>query len=322
MGRALPTRRDLEHALLLIVRQHGGSDATAAAASAELERWRQADPAHERAYRAAWRSWEASEAAGLREEVALPAHHPEKRRRQALAGLAVAALLFVLGGAGRWYWQLPLHEEVLATGRGQMRTVRLPDGSELDLDARTRATVAYYRDRREVRLEGGEIRCRVQADSGRPFTVFTDWGRARVLGTVFSVAARYGRMRVAVAEGRVGVAGNEPAAAAIELVAGQTVQADAGGPGPVGAIRPGDVAAWREGWLVFDDTPLGEAVARWNEYRPAPLTLADDPSLRHLRLTGSFALRDADAFVASLPHILPVAVARHGEGRLEIRARH
>jgi len=128
-----------------------------------------------------------------------------------------------------------------------------------------------------------------------------------------------------VAEGRVAVWGDKTALTiappALQLGAGQSVQIDAGGMGKPGAIHPDQVGAWREGWLVFEDEPLHDVVARWNEYLTTPIRLADDSDLRRLRLTGSYPMRDAQAFVASLPAALPVRVEWQGQEGVLIRSR-
>lgn len=335
---ALPARRRpaegsarklFEHALLLVARQHGGAPETAAAAQAELTQWRQANALHEAAAQAALRAWSATEASALRETVARPAagsaHHARRTRRQILAAFGGLGAAVLVAGGARWFWRQPVLELALRTSHGQRIAHPLPDGSRLDLAARTAVEVAYFRDRREVRLAGGEIRCEVAHDPARPFFVNTEWGRVRVLGTVFSVSARDGRMHVAVAQGRVAVwAGQQPEdgrAPDIELGAGNAVDVGAQGLGPRAAVRPGDVGAWRQGWLAFDDTPLPEAVARWNDYLDRPMELADEPALRGLRLTGSFPLRDPATFLASLPSVLPVRVERTGSGAALIRPR-
>ena len=66
-----------------------------------------------------------------------------------------ASATLVAGGA-RWFWRQPVLELALRTSRGQRIAHPLPDGSRLDLAARTAVEVAYFRDRREVRLAGGE----------------------------------------------------------------------------------------------------------------------------------------------------------------------
>lgn len=323
----------LSHALLLIAREHGGDAATAQAARAELARWRRESPMHEAAAEAARRGWESTDASELRDAVPLPPMQGAREagsRRRVISALGLAGLAAALGATGRWYWLQPLEQLALHTGRGQMLPRRLQDGSLLALGPRTDVGATIYRDRREVRLSAGEIHVEVRPDATRPFTVITEWGRVRVLGTVFTVAVRAQSMVVAVAEGRVAVwsardgdgnGGDVARPPDAELVSGQTVRIEYHAMGAIGDIQSADVGAWRQGWLVFDRTPLPEAIARWNDYLPQPLTTSDETALRSLRLTGSFRVRDPGAFLDSLPGVLPVRVVRLPDGGARILPR-
>lgn len=320
------SRKLLAHALLLIARQHGGDAATAQAAHAELARWRGESPMHEAAAEAAWRGWTATDGSALRDAVPLPpvqADRETRSRRRIVSALGLAGLVTTLGVGGRWYWLQPLERLALRTGRGQTLSRRLNDGSQLALGPRTDAEATVFRDRREVRLSGGEIHLEVQPDAARPFTVLTRWGQVRVVGTAFSVAVHERSMVIAVAQGRVAVWSDSggPRPPDAELTAGQTLRIEDGALGAVEAIRSADVGAWRQGWLVFDRTPLPEAVARWNDYLARPLTMPDEAALRSLRLTGSFRVREPDAFLDSLPDVLPVRVARLPQGGALIQPR-
>lgn len=241
----------------------------------------------------------------------------------ALASLAVGTL------GGGWYgWNAWRRQasfvQALATQRGQHKQVRLPDGSTLWLDTATQADVALYRHRREFRLNEGQVFFAVQSLPGQPFEVLAGGTRVTVVGTRFAV--RYtrqglgeaGGVHVAVEEGRVRVApADAPAGTqAVALVAGECVQTDAAGvPGAVGRSA-GTAAAWREGRLNFDNTPLAQALAEFERYADTGLVLRD-PAVAALRVHGSFDLRQADAFARALPQVLPVRL-RRVDGRLEI----
>lgn len=323
----------LQHALLLIARMHGGDAATADAASRALAQWRASHPEHEIAYGQAQAGWDATRAEALRGELPLPLARQAALagRRKALSLLGFGALAVGTGLLARWYLRAPVLELALSTPPGQTRAARLPDGTALELDARTQARVVVLRDRREVWLQGGEIRFEVATDAERPFYVVTAWGRVRVLGTVFTVEARGNRMRVRVAEGAVAVwAGALPAGADLAqstnaadtvLRAGQGAVAEGGRLARVSAISPRDIAPWRQGWLVFDNTPLPEVVERWNDYLPVPLAMERDPALQGMRLTGSYRLRAPADFLESLPSVLPVRVQRAADGSARIVAR-
>jgi len=322
-------RQLVEHALILIGRIHYGDAVAAQNAELALRTWRESSSEHADAALTAQRIWNATEPGALRGQVAKPASAAQRQRlRRRVLGLAGLGMgLGLLGAGGRWAWRLPIYEIVLKTGRAQRATQALPDGSSVDLSARTAAQVAFFRTRRVVRLAEGEARFSVASDAERPFWVETDWGRVRVVGTVFTVSTREARMRVEVAEGRVAVWGpghdhETGQAPSIFLQAGQAADVDRRGVGAPRPVDPGEVAGWRQGWLYFRDTPLPEVVSRWNDYLSRPLRLApQDAALRDMRVTGSYLLKDPQSFLESLTHMLPVRAMPVDEQGIEIRER-
>lgn len=319
-----PSRRLIEHALLLIGRIHKGDPAQASAAEASLHQWRASDPHHAEAAFVAQQLWDGSDGSALRGEIALPRRHDPLARRRAMQLLGVAGMAALTAGGTRWWWHQATFEMALASERGELRDQMLPDGTELNLAARTRLAVTFFRDRREVRLSGGEARFSVQPDASRPFTVLTDWGRVQVLGTVFTVRAHARGMQVAVAQGRVGVwpAGQDAdTVPPLTLGAGEGVRSDGGVLGLRQPVPAEAVGAWRRGWLVFDDTPLPEVLDRWNDYLPQLLRLGPQAKLRTLRLSGSFPVRQPQAFLRGLPDMLPVRVVRDDGGAVTVEAR-
>ena len=321
----------VEHALKLVGRIHRGSPDNAQAAEVELQQWRQATPDKAEAVATAQRIWNATDADDLRGRWPLPPTAAQERlgRRRIVGMLGVASFLARAGAGGRWYWLRPLDAIALRTERAQTLAQRLPDGSNLDLAPNTAVQVTLYRHQRIVRLARGEARFDIAPDAQRPFIVETDWGRVRVLGTVFTVSARNGHMRVAVAHGHVAVwpataqgsAIDVDAAPAAQLRAGDAIEANAHGLGEPSRVDVADVAGWKQGWLVLRNTRLPEAIARWNDYLRQPLRLVDEASLRDLRVTGSYQLRDPQAFLDSLPTMLPVRVTRTAGDGAEISAR-
>ncbi|MCA1326108.1 FecR family protein [Herbaspirillum sp. alder98] len=318
-------RQSFEHALLLIARQHGGSPAAALAADQELARWREQGADHDTIYRLALDAWQASNPGGLQDRLARPP--PSIRRRKIVAALAVLGVSGLTGAMARWWWLQPLEIATLETGRAQSQTLRMGDGSELHLAARSSAGVAYFRNRREVTLAAGEILLQVASDRSRPFTVRTRWGKVEVLGTTFTVAVRDDAMAVEVAQGRVAVwrAGDQarPASAApdFDLHPGDAVRIDRDGKAEQSRLAVTNVGAWKDGWMVFDRTPLADAVLRWNDYLARPLVLGADKSLDGLRLTGSFRLAEPELFLQALPKVLPVKLVQRQEGPMMILAR-
>lgn len=245
---------------------------------------------------------------------------------------AAAAVAFGAVGGGWLGWQhwrgLPTYENRYATARGQRLQAQLPDGSSVAFDTDTQAEVRLYRDRREVQLAQGQAMFSVQADSARPFHVFSGGLRITVVGTRFSVRHTHsgldaGVTRVVVEEGRVRVQlharnGEDSSAVlgrtmeVVELVANQSVATDVDGRlGLVSQVAPGSVAPWREGRINFDNTSLAQALAEFERYGVTGLAIRD-PAVAAMRVGGSFQLQHFDKFVQSLPAQLPVRLQRRG----------
>lgn len=295
------------------------------AAEAALLAWRQQSPKNEAAATTAWRIWQLTGQSEARALLPMPPRAGDRRvsRRRAMGVLGALGFTAAALAGARFYWGQPQEVLALHTPRGRTLTRMLGDGTRLDLDSLTAARVQLFRDRRTVHLLEGEARFGVTHDAERPFIVTSAWGSVQVVGTAFTVSAREGRMRVAVAEGRVLVrAANAPAeAAALALGPGEAVETDATGLRTPWAIDVADVAAWRQGWLVFRNTPLPEVVARWNDYLGQPIRLGTDARLERLRVSGRFALRDLQGFLEALPLMVPVQVSRTADGPVDIQVR-
>lgn len=329
----------VEQALTLIVRCEGASPASAELVAAALRKWRAVSPAHEAAAEEAQQRWDALGhlAPDLRDCFAEPDGRiaaARGRQRRALI-LSVAGLLgtSVLAGKGlQWYWRQPLFAAAYATQTAQLRNVLLPDGSpgsRLELSPQSSATVRLYRERRVVDFNGGEARFDVAADPQRPFEVRTRDALIRVIGTAFTVRDRGGPILIGVERGQVRVTirqrpGDAAAPSAtesdIDLRAGEALTLRDGVPEPVRQVDAGALSAWRDGWLVFDATPLGEALETINAYRQQPI-LSPEPRVNALRLSGRFRTNASASLVDALPMTLPVIAQANPDGSVTLRAR-
>ncbi len=328
----------VEHALTLIVQSEIAPDPVADQARLTLGEWRGKSARHDAAAREAHLRWNllGGMSGGLREqfqETALLADTASRstktvQRRKLL--LSFAGLLGTGALAGRgayWYWQQPIHTSAYATRNAQMLKVTLADGkpplqaSHVELAPRSAIAVTLYRQRRSVSMSQGEVRFEVASDPHRPFEVITREARIEVVGTVFTVRDRGGPVTVGVEHGhvRVRVLGRnaqDPAAesaAALDLLPGQILDIRNGQPEAVRQADASALSAWREGWLVFENTPLAEALATVNAYRTQPIEAAD-ARVAALRLTGRFRANDSAGLLAVLPSILPIKVLPQAGG--------
>ncbi|WP_240096648.1 FecR family protein [Thermomonas flagellata] len=255
-------------------------------------------------------------AVAMRPPSASPAGRGERRAWRALAAglLGVAALLLLLlqpqAPAPR-----PPAPVVYASARGEVATHALADGSQATLAGASRIAVRYAPDRRAVTLERGEALFAVAKDPARPFVVSAGGYAVTAVGTRFAVRHDLpGTLRVVVTEGRVRLQAADPAQPSTLLPAGSVAEVEAGR--VLLRSLPADAAArlldWQQGWLVFADTPLAEAVAEFNRYAPQPLVLAD-PALATLRIGGRFRRDNQAGFVRLLEAGWPVRAERQGE---------
>ena len=126
-------------------------------------------------------------------------------RRQWLYA-AAAAVAIVLVALFVFQDNTPANQyaTLVSTARGEHTSVELPDGSTAQLNAASLIgfTETDWPDERNVYLQG---EAHFNAKKGKTFTVLTDQGKVRVIGTVFNVFAREQKLEVMCTEGTVQV---------------------------------------------------------------------------------------------------------------------
>jgi transmembrane sensor len=235
--------------------------------------------------------------------VELPVSRQPARPRTGLAGLRMAG--FALAGACAlalvWLWpaNATLHR---ASGHGQRLSERLPDASQITLDADTVAEVRYTLGERRIELQSGQGLFDVAHNRWRPFRVQAGPVVVTAVGTRFNVELHAGATVVSVLEGRVrvapqGVTGSG-AAPPVEVGAGEQLRVEGD---QLGTARPvahvAHSVAWLEGRLECDDVPLAEVAAEVSRYADRPVVVSGS-ALRALPISGAFAANDLDAFLA------------------------
>lgn len=303
-----------------------GSELTAAD-RAELAGWLAADPLH-RTLLATYCQFSADLEqqlpllAGARDELAEKTAGTATQspwwRWPAWAGatLAAAAALAVF----LWPGQPQNLPTKLGTPVAERHRHTLADGSVIELNAQTAVAVELGAAERRVRLAGGEAFFTVTKDPARPFFVETPAGSVRVTGTEFNVRTAAGSdLEVTVLAGSVQV---RPGGATTPhaLRTGDRLVAAAGRVDvtALSASQLNDALAWRQGQVVFDGTPLREALGRFARYHGRALTASDEAARQ--RVGGRYSLDDLDGFLSSLEEILPVRVSRGLDGAIHVGA--
>ena len=232
------------------------------------------------------------------------------RRRLRKVGSGLASIVAVIGlalFAGDRYLPLDYWLADQRTATGEQRTLRLADGTLINLNTHSALDVRFDDKQRRIVLQEGEILVETGHNDPRPFIVETREGSMRALGTRFLVRLEDQGTRLSVLKSAVAA---HPQATDEEQILreGQQVLMRRNGLGPTLALKPG-ADAWTRGMLVVDNARLEDLVQELGRYRRGYLGV--EPQVADLRITGSFPLHDTDLALTALLPTLPVQVEHH-----------
>ena len=277
--------------------------------------WLEADPCHRTCYEEIAQldatlieKRDAIRAALIEQQATIG--YPIRRygRLVALAVAAAAAIVVVFA----WYPERPAQQSHVYATAAHSLTVKLADGSQVDLAPHSRLAISGL-DPHKFVLEGGayfDIRhdpVRALAITAGPVTVHDS-------GTSFDVQSDSENARVEVVAGHVSVDGRSMESSA-SLQAGQSLIFD----GSAGQVRIETVGispmgGWRHHQLNYSGVPLALVVADLNRYAGAHVTVRGD--LQHLRFSGSLVTVDGNRAVRDLAQLMGLDIVRSPHGDL------
>lgn len=221
---------------------------------------------------------------------------------------AVGAAMVLALTAALW-WSLDRFDESTDVGEG--RTVRLADGSSLQLDTDTAVDIDLRGGERRLELAHGEIFIEPPMATRQPLHIDAGIGQVRALEGALSVRRdRNGSVAVVVERGEAEVSGGALAQPTV-LRAGERVRFDARSSS---GVQPGAAAralAWRQGELRFEDETLGHVMAELRRHDHRFWYLADAVAAR-TRVTTVVPFEHIDGWLDALPQTAPVEVVRIG----------
>jgi len=292
-----------------------------------FEAWLMSDPAHVSEYSAYSAIWEDFDSAAKLESLAQAMERKKAERLEQRTRLGKAmthgllGMMIVLGsglfGYKMWReWETqPVLQTASSTGIGEIGRQTLDDGTALILNADTSVNITYYRNKRMVALNRGEVIFDVARDPERPFIVDSGHARITVLGTRFAVNRLADLVRVSVDHGRVRVEAQDNSGKTrfepVILSDGEV--AEVGLEESPQRIRrsANDAFAFQGGTLVFEQATLGEIAETLSRYRKVPVR-AEAGALKNARITAIVQSRDIEKFLKILPHIAPVSMQESG----------
>jgi len=233
----------------------------------------------------------------------------------------IAAILFIpvlLGGI--WYYRqqnelrkdlavLMVTQEIV-TQPGTKTHLFLPDSTEVWLNAASslKFPSAFAGNERRIALEGEAI-FKVYKNKKKPFIVSTSAMEVEAVGTEFNVSAYSGDLKFSttLAEGKVKITDRikpdqimfiDPGAQLNYDTKNKTYKAE--------NVRVEDVIAWRDGVLIFNETPFHEVAAKLGRWFNADIKISD-PSIANYRFTGTFTSESLDQVMELLTLSTPIA---------------
>lgn len=229
---------------------------------------------------------------------------PRKQRRKSTVRTLAAALAAVSLGAILFFAFQP--GERFETRIGEQRSVKLAEGSVVNLNALSRLDVHFDHSQRDIRLRG-EATFKVTADPRRPFRVHTTLAVVEAVGTQFNVYAKAdGTTMVSVLSGKVKVARDGPktlqaSTAPLPLDAGETARILSSGTiERDDLVDVSDAILWQQRRLIFKRTSLQEMAAEFNRYNKSTRIRVEDVDPQRFRFTGTFNADDPHSLAALL----------------------
>ncbi|OZI71322.1 FecR domain-containing protein [Bordetella genomosp. 12] len=246
--------------------------------------------------------------AGVRSPLAVDTlrNAQEQRAAQGLkrrAALRKMATLGILAPAtfwlGRQYAPWQRLQADYSTRTGQRQHLRLPDGTQVDLNSDTAIAFQQLPERRLVTLLRGEIYVQTGKDPAltreRPFFVATPQGMLEALGTRFTVRLEDDTCRLAVMEGAVRLSPVQGAALVLQSGQSGWLSRSASGRSAPAAM---DAKAWTDGVISGRDMRLDDVLAEIARYRHGRIVC--DPDIAARPISGTLQVEDTDALLRFL----------------------
>jgi transmembrane sensor len=245
-----------------------------------------------------------------------PAAKPRKRIAPFAFAAAVVVGVVAAGLSTSLLWNQP-RVTSYATPVGGRETIRLADGTTIELNTNTIVRTAFSEKRRTVELVRGEAFFQVRHDERRPFVLLAANHRVIDLGTKFLAREDGTRLKVVLIEGsakvETGTDTNNAKSALLKPGDEAVATADS-----LHITRKSDKQleselGWQRGVLVFQRATLVEVAREYNRYNSRKIVIADAKAGARL-ITATLPTNDVTGFARMAKNFLGLHVEeREGE---------
>ncbi len=249
------------------------------------------------------------------QEKPQPVRLPQYRMLKAMAVAATLLGIFLVAG---WWYTLPTDIHI-QTGFGETRTVQLPDGSTVLLNANSQLTYANNwsdTSQRHVQLEGEaffkvshhEIRT-ASGNRAVKFVVHADDINVEVVGTEFTVKNRHSFTQVALYKGKVQLQTTKNQDRLV-MKPGETAEFNkAQGDLSLQTQPTETVWAWNQNKLIFKEATLQEVAQTLQDNYGLTLTFTQD-SLAGKQFTGEVSEGKIEVLLTAIAETFDCKIQR------------
>ena len=233
----------------------------------------------------------------------------------------IAAVLFIpvlLGGIWFYQKQNELRKELtvlvvtqeITTQPGTKTHLFLPDSTEVWLNSCSKLHFpsVFAGNERRIDLEG-EAFFKVYKNKKKPFIVNTSSMEVEAVGTEFNVSVYPGDLKFSttLAEGKVKIFDRLKPDSAMFIDPGIQLNYDTKDKTyKAKKVRVEDVIAWRDGILIFNETPFYEVAAKLGRWFNADIQITDQ-SIKNYRFTGTLTSENLIQVMDLLTLSTPIA---------------
>ena len=235
--------------------------------------------------------------------------HPVYLRAAAVfTGLLICAVLF-------FYWQSYSRTERYTTGYGEVKSITLPDGSEVVLNGNSTLRHAARwngEGTREVQLEGEAFFKVIHKQNHQKFVVRTASPMAvEVLGTEFVVRSRPTGARVVLSTGKVRLHLDQ-ASREVTMRPGEMVELDGSKAGYTQkTVNTEQFTSFRQRKLLLKDTPIREMVVLLRDTYGIEVQVPD-PAVLDQKISGSIPADNVNSILFVLSQSFGYQVEKEG----------
>lgn len=239
-----------------------------------------------------------------------------------LRGVA-AAILLILGIGGTLLYYTQYQKIVVSTEFGETKSVTLPDGTIINLNANSELSYAKNWSKgklREVWIHGeaffkvNHLHRSGAITAAQRFIVHANQIDVEILGTSFNVNERRGSVKVALESGKISMAIASRGKPIIMRPGELAIYAENKDLIVKRRVNVIDYASWKDGVLHFNNTPVAE-LFKYIEDTYGYKVILSDPKIARKKLSGTFGTSNETALFKAVSKTLSVTIKLNARER-------